>query len=166
MDDQLRQAVSELSHQLWLYWDDSDVPSPIKVGDPLHRAIVAYRKALGGRLPAGEGKLMRRMLDLSRSKKWQDRRDSQDVAEEWDELLERTYGKPRPIPPEVFDELTLAEAACFQALTYEPQRTADIAALAGLKDASTARKALPALARMKPPLAQKTRRGYVRARPK
>lgn len=172
MSEQERAASERLQSELRNFYDNSLV-EPIEVGDPLHRAIEAYRESRPDRhLSTTDAEFMRDMLALSRYKdrdtfkQFEKRRESQAVAGKWDDLLEARYGEPGAIPPETLDKLTPAQAACALALTDAPQRTDVIATIAGLRDSSTARKALPALARMNPPLAKKTPRGYVRVRPK
>jgi hypothetical protein len=97
----MNEAAAQLVAVLEDYFDDSDLQPAIRQGDTRHKAIVAYRAAIGGRLPPNEARLMRRLLDLSRSEKWQDVRDSQSVAEEWAELLEAKYsGSAGGIPAE------------------------------------------------------------------
>jgi hypothetical protein len=171
MDAREQAAAERLQDKLEAFFDSSPVPEPITIGDPLHAAIEAYRAALpGGHLPPDEAKLMRDVLDLSRFKsrnvaeQCDKRRDAQTVAGKWHDLLETKYGEPGAIPPEVLDRLTPSQAACLGVLTDDPKRTHEVAAEAKLDDATTARRALPALARMTPPLARKTPRGYVRAR--
>ncbi len=106
MDEKVLNASRELFDMLVEYYDDSALQQPIQVGDDLHEAICSYRNTLpDGSLPPGEGKLMRDLLDLSRSKDIDDRRESQSMAERWAKRLLEKYPLLRAEEPEYAREL-------------------------------------------------------------
>ena len=96
-------AAHELHRLFVAFYDESALQPPILIGDPLHAAICKYRDSLPDRhLPPGEGKLMRELLDLSRSKAINDRRNAQSMSENWAKLLREKYPPLRaddPYPP-------------------------------------------------------------------
>lgn len=81
-------ASIELFRELVCYSDDSDLQAPIRPGDALHKAIVNYKHSLpSGHLPIVDQMRMRKLLDFSRSKLLDERRSSQDIAENWANTL-------------------------------------------------------------------------------
>jgi len=85
-------AARKLYDKLVGFWDDSELQLPIDVGDDVHAAICDYRSALSkGQFPPDEGILHLRVLDLSRSKTDDDRRQAQITAGEWGKVLLEKY---------------------------------------------------------------------------
>lgn len=125
------QAAQALLEMLIDYFDDSALQPPIQIGDDRHCAITDYRRALpSGHLPTGEGELMRKLLRLSRRTSVQEREDSQNVAEDWAELIGRKYPALGELHSEdltpklarVWDDLTPAQQDIVQVVREAKRR--------------------------------------------